>query len=69
MVQAASDIDEEMAGMTSANDSDEEDGQQPDMLEVGARIRLCCVTYMLYFVPQRDRDTGMHTPLAQTNAI
>ena len=47
MVQAASDIDEEMAGMTSANDSDEEDGQQPNMLKVGACIQLCCVTCML----------------------
>lgn len=33
MLQDASDIDEEMAGMASANDSDEEEGQPP--LKVG----------------------------------
>lgn len=74
MPQAASDIDEEMAGMDAADDSDEEEEGLPQ-LKVEANnipcVQLCCVTCLLCLLPYSGRDTVPHisASLALTDMI
>lgn len=75
MLQATSDIDEEMAGMDTADDSDEEEDGQPP-LKVGIEQHtmysaLLCDILAVSSVAQCGRDTVPHiaASLAPTNMI